>query len=799
MAVKKSELYASLWKSCDELRGGMDASQYKDYVLVLLFMKYVSDRYAGDPDGQIFVPEGSRFSDLVALKGDKEIGDKLNKAIAALAEENDLTGVITLVDFNDPDKLGKGREMVDRLSNLIGIFNAPGLDFSGNRAEGDDLLGDAYEFLMRHFATESGKSKGQFYTPAEVSTVMARLLGIGADTPASRSAHDPTCGSGSLLLKVAAEAPHGLTLYGQEMDNATSALAKMNMILHDCTTGAIEKGNTLSSPQFRDATGQLKTFDYVVANPPFSSKAWSNGLQPQDDEFGRFVYGVPPEKNGDYAFLLHILKVLKSTGRAAVILPHGVLFRGGAEGLIRQRLLKQGFIQTLIGLPANLFYGTGIPACILVLDKSQAATRDSVFVVDASRGFRKDGNKNRLRAQDIHRIVDVVTRQGEAERYARRVPLAEIEANDWNLNIPRYIDGSEPEDLQDIEAHLRGGIPRRDIDALQRYWAVFPGVRAALFEDLAGRPGHVRLKVPAAEIRAAIFGHAEFTAFNATVSGRFAAWREESTAGLRALAVGDAARALVRALGESILARFEGAPLIDAYDVYQHLMDYWDEVMQDDVSQIVQDGWRAQRPGATAGRMEPNTDLIPMPLAVARYFAADAAWVAELETVRDGFTRLLEELEEEHGGEDGLLGAEARTDKGKLTALSAKARLKAVKGDPGAAADERVQLEAWLALNDQEADAARRIKDARKALETKAARQYAALTDDDIRALVIDDKWMTRLAADVQSELDRVSQGLTGRVRELGERYAVPLPQLTLDIEIMSKRVASHLEKMGAQ
>jgi type I restriction enzyme M protein len=478
-----------------------------------------------------------------------------------------------------------------------------------------------------------------------------------------------------------------------------------------------------------------------------------------------------------------------------VILPHGVLFRGGAEGLIRQRLLKQGFIQTLIGLPANLFYGTGIPACILVLDKSQAATRDSVFVVDASRGFRKDGNKNRLRAQDIHRIVDVVTRQGEAERYARRVPLAEIEANDWNLNIPRYIDGSEPEDLQDIEAHLRGGIPRRDIDAMQRYWAVFPGVRAALFEDLAGRPGHVRLKVPAAEIRAAIFGHAEFTAFNATVSGRFAAWREESTAGLRALAVGDAARALVRALGESILARFEGAPLIDAYDVYQHLMDYWDEVMQDDVSQIVQDGWRAQRPGATAGRMEPNTDLIPMPLVVARYFAADAAWVAELETVRDGFTRLLEELEEEHGGEDGLLGAEARTDKGKLTALSVKARLKAVKGDPGAA-DERVQLEAWLALNDQEADAGRRIKDARKALETKAARQYAALTDDEIRALVIDDKWMTRLAADVQSELDRVSQGLTRRVRELGERYAVPLPGLIGELLQISERVDGHLKKI---
>src|SRR5215208_2051081 len=254
MAIKKSELYSSLWKSCDELRGGMDASQYKDYVLVLLFVKYVSDKYAGQPNALLDVPKGGSFADMVALKGDKEIGDKMNKIIARLAEANDLKGVIDVADFNDEDKLGKGKEMVDRLSNLVKIFDTPALDFRGNRAEGDDLLGDAYEYLMRHFATESGKSKGQFYTPAEVSRIMAQVIGVGDATSSSQTIHDPACGSGSLLLKAHDEAKSrsgvDLTLYGQEMDNATRALAKMNMILHDCPTAEIWQDNTLARPYF---------------------------------------------------------------------------------------------------------------------------------------------------------------------------------------------------------------------------------------------------------------------------------------------------------------------------------------------------------------------------------------------------------------------------------------------------------------------------------------------------------------------------------------------------------------------
>ncbi len=278
MAIKKNELYSSLWASCDELRGGMDASQYKDYVLTMLFMKYVSDRYKGDKYAMIVVPFGASFEDMVDLKGDKNIGEEINKIIAELAEKNDLKGVIDVADFNDEDKLGKGKEMVDRLTKLVGIFE--GLDLSGNRADGDDLLGDAYEYLMRHFATESGKSKGQFYTPSEVSRILASVVGITNDTSQDATVYDPTCGSGALLLKASDQAARGLSIYGQEMDNATSALARMNMILHDNVTAKIWKGNTLAEPQWKETPNQLKTFDFAVANPPFSNKNWTSGLNP---------------------------------------------------------------------------------------------------------------------------------------------------------------------------------------------------------------------------------------------------------------------------------------------------------------------------------------------------------------------------------------------------------------------------------------------------------------------------------------------------------------------------------------
>jgi len=440
----------------------MDASQYKDYVLSLLFIKYISDKYAGEPFAPITVPDGASFADMVGLKGKTDIGDQINKkTIAPLAASNQQLSQADFPDFNDSVKLGDGKEKTDRLTNLIAIFESPSLDFKRNRADGDDILGDAYEYLMRHFATESGKSKGQFYTSAEVSRIIAQMLGIkAAQTSSQTTVYDPTCGSGSLLLKVGDQAGTKVTLYGQEKDAATSGLARMNMILHDYPTAEIRQGNSLADPKFLDGEA-LKTFDYVVANPPFSDKRWTTGLDPENDPHDRFkAYGVPPGKQGDYAYLLHIIRSLKSTGKGACILPHGVLFRGNAEGEIRRKLVRKGYIRAIIGLPANLFYGTGIPACIVVLDKEEAHARKGIFMIDASQGFIKDGPKNRLRSQDIHRIVDTFWKGNDVPGYARMVPLEEIEKkNDFNLNLPRYIDSQKAEDHQDIEGHLRGGIP----------------------------------------------------------------------------------------------------------------------------------------------------------------------------------------------------------------------------------------------------------------------------------------------------------------------------------------------------
>ena len=815
MPIKKSDLYSSLWASCDELRGGMDASQYKDYVLFMLFIKYISDKYGNSSDfaPSVIIPKGASFTDMVALKGKPDIGDKINtQVIQPLIDANARLARSDFPDFNDPNKLGEGQAMVDRLTNLIGIFQKPELDFSQNRAEHDDILGDAYEYLMRHFATESGKSKGQFYTPAEVSRVIAQVIGISPhNTKAATTAYDPTCGSGSLLLKVAAQAGKHITLEGQEKDVTTAGLARMNMILHDFPTANILSGNTLAAPKFKDGES-LRTYDYVVANPPFSDKTWSTGLTLGDsgkgDPFQRFAWGVPPAKQGDYAYLLHIIRSMRSTGKAACILPHGVLFRGGAEAVIRRQLVRSGILRGIIGLPANLFYGTGIPACIVVLDKENAAARKGVLLIDASKGFIKDGPKNRLREQDIHRIVDTFTRQVDVPRYARMVPLAEIAdaKNDCNLNLPRYIDTTEPEDLQDIEGHLRGGIPERDLSdpdsALAAYWQVLPGVRAALFES-AGRPGYARLRLPLPEVRPAILNHPEFTAFNQTVTQRFAGWRAAATQQLTAFGKDGHPKALIERIAEDLLATFRDAPLLDAYDVYQHLMDYWAETMQDDAYLIAADGWVAKTSRILEtdkkGRMKDKgwtCELIPKPFIVARYFAKPQAAIDAAQTELEAATASLAELEEEHGGEEGFLGA-----LDKIANAEVSARLKEIKdltGKDQDAKDEAAVLKRWLELSESETALKRAVKEQHAALDKVAYEKYPTLTEAEVKTLVVEDKWMARLAAAVQGELERVSQTLTGRIRELAERYATPLPQLTEEVTALDVRVDGHLQKMGA-
>jgi len=782
MPLKKSELYSSIWKSCDELRGGMDASQYKDYVLVLLFVKYVSDKYAGQRNPLIEVPKGGSFADMSALKGQKNIGEGMNIIIGKLAEANELKGVIDVADFNDEDKLGKGKDMVDRLSKLVAIFENPALDFSRNRAEGDDLLGDAYEYLMRHFATESGKSKGQFYTPAEVSRIMAKVIGIGGATSATTTIYDPTCGSGSLLLKAADEAKVKISIYGQEMDNATGALARMNMILHDNPAAEIWKDNSLSSPHWTERDGRLKAFDYVVANPPFSNKAWTTGFDPEHDVFTRFEDGIPPRKNGDYAFLLHILRSMKSTGKGAVILPHGVLFRGGAEGEIRRNLIRKGYIKGIIGLPANLFYGTGIPACIIVLDKENAAGRKGIFMVNASGGFVKDGNKNRLRHQDLHRIVDVFTRQFEVPKYARMVPLAEISdpKNDYNLNIPRYIDNSAEEDLQDIAAHLLGGIPNRDVEGLGNYWEVLPSLRGQLFEA-SERAGYSRMKVPVAQIKPTIFANPEFIAFNQKVTVLFEKWMKKEEPLLAGLKVGSHPKAVIDTLSEDLLTAFAKAPLLDPYDVYQSLMTYWTETLQDDVYMIATDGWTA------------NPELIPASLITQRYFSAEQKEVKTLNAEQETLTAQMEELNEEHGSEDGLL-VEVMNDKGKVTKGNLKTRLKELTDDDK---EEFDLLNRYLGLIEAAAEAGKKAKDAQKVLDEKVAAKYVKLKTEETKALIIQEKWLAGIAAAVDALAQAVASQFASRLKELTERYSFPLPKLAGDVETLTGKVNAHLKKMG--
>ncbi|ORV08690.1 type I restriction endonuclease subunit M [Mycolicibacterium fallax] len=787
----------------------MDASQYKDYILTLLFVKYVSDKAKTDVNSLIEVPAGGSFDDMLAAKGDKEIGDRFNKIIAKLAEANDLRNVIDQADFNDEEKLGKGKEMQDRLSKLVTIFND--LDFRGSRAEGDDLLGDAYEYLMRHFATESGKSKGQFYTPAEVSRILAKVVGIGPNTRQDQTVYDPACGSGSLLLKAAAEAPRGMTIYGQEKDNATWALSKMNMILHGNEIAEIEKGDTITSPQFTKGD-HLRTFDYIVMNPPFSVKSWNNGLE---NDYGRFEYGHPPEKNGDYAFLLHALTSLKSTGKAAIILPHGVLFRGNAEATIRTRLLKQGFIKGIIGLPANLFYGTGIPACVVILDKENAQARTGVFMIDASKGFMKDGNKNRLRSQDLHKVVDTFNKQIEIDRYSRMVPMSEIAdaKNDYNLNIPRYIDSSEPEDLQDLSAHLHGGIPDRDLDALQSYWDAFPQLRGQIFTP--NRPGYSDLAIDVSAVQQAIFDAPGFHKLRGEATGIVGDWFTTHRDTLAGITANTTPNELIATISDDLLGRFKPIPLLDEYDVYEELMTYWHDTMHDDVYLIMADGWQgaatprktiedkerklSETPDLVIGSGRSATkykmDLIPPALMVARYFANEQVKVDELTSVADEAARAIEEYLEEHAVEDGLLADSMDDDK--ISKALVAARLKEIKrsGDP----DEIQALQHATKLYETEADAKKALKDAQAELDLATLKKYGELTEDEIKTLVLDDKWQATVARRVAGEVEALTLDLVARIQQLGGRYAETVDDLDAELERLEAKVAGHLAAMGAK
>lgn len=695
MAVKKTELYSLLWEACNKLRGGVEPARYKDYVLVLLFFKYVSDRYKGQPFAEFTISKGASFEDLIAAKGKSDVGERVDKIIQKFLEDNRLQGSLPDVSFNNPDELGSGKELVDKVSGLIAVFQNPAIDFKNNRASGDDIIGDAYEYFMMKFAQESGKSKGQFYTPSEVSRIIARLIGIGniRQMPTKKwTLYDPAAGSGSLLIRAADEAPvdeNGdsiVTIFGQEKDHATAGLAKMNLILHQKGTGEIKRGNTLADPAFTDDFGELKKFDFIVMNPPFSDKSWSDGIKTSEDKYKRFDgYGIPPEKNGDYAWFLHVLKSLNSNGKAGIIMPHGVLFRGNAEETIRIEVLKKRYIKGIVSLPANLFYGTGIPACIVIINKEDAETREGIFLIDASRGFKKDGNKNRLREQDIEKIVQTFISGKPVKGYARFVKYTDIlEQNAGNLNVPRYIQKIDDTLPQNIAAHLKGGIPGTDIESLKRLWDISPALKQEIFTCVDEAHDVYNLALPSGEIEGVIGQDASILAEKQKETDAiFAQWRDSVKDILLGIESETNPKDLIRTIAVMLLNAYESARLLDNYDVYDCLLNYWNAKLQDDVYAIKASGYEVGREieyeyaqkkvkdenGETISMDDTSKvksfegALIPREIIEAVYFADELAVINELMEQSAALEAELDEMREEESGDEGLL-KDVLNDKG---------------------------------------------------------------------------------------------------------------------------------------
>ena len=808
MAVKKSELYSSLWALCDELRGGMEPAEYKDYVLLLLFVRYVSDKANAQPDGHIVIPAGGGFDDLVKLKNKPNIGEGVNIAIAKLVSANLIEGITENVDFNDQSKLGTGPALVERLTKLIGIFeDLP--NFAKNRADGDDILGDAYEYLMMKFSVESGKSKGQFYTPSEVSRVISYLIGIDKATKNTQTIFDPTCGSGSLLLKAHDTAfsstGKNLTIYGQELAGNTAALARMNMWLHNILTAEIVSGvSTISDPGHLEQNGGLKTFDYVVANPPFSTTNWKTNVNPAKDPFKRFELGTPPDKNGDYAFLLHIIASLKTSGTGAVILPHGVLFRGNAEALIRKNLINKGYIKAIVGLPANLFYGTGIPACIVVLDKAGAASRKHIFMIDASKGYLKDGNKNRLRERDIHKILDAFALQIDIEKFSRLVPVDEIKnaSNDYSLNLPRYVDTSETQDIQDIDGHIRGGIPNSDIDDLSSYWNLFKTLKPELIKK-SSRTGYSAISVTAKEVAPLINTNAEVIKFKADVHSRFEGWKKSASSNLLKIDSKTRPKVFVNEIGESLLDSFKSEPLIDAYAIYQGFMEYWEETLKDDVYMIVESGWvdsvklekmiprSKERIDLQVKKDKYHSETLPSDILVENYFLKEQASIASHQAKLSSTSEALEAFFEEFGGDEGIL--KEHFTKNKISKKDLASALKNEELDD----IERNLLKEYEVLIASEDSAKEVLAKENDELSTKLLAKYKTLDEKTIKDILVHSKWITAVSQVLAQELERVISTLSKRLTELSSRYLIPLPEIQKDREELSSKVHGHLVNMG--
>lgn len=794
MAVKKSVLYSKLWDSCNTLRskGGMDATQYKDYVLIVLFMKVITDKYYNKKGSLIEVPKDANFNTMISLKGKKNIGEEFNKILAKIAEENDLQNVIDVVDFNDENKLGKGKDMIDALTGLVEIFQDPELDFSNNRADDNDVLGDAYEYLMKKFASEAGKSKGQFYTPSEVSRIMSKILKINESIKSPIEVYDMACGSGSLLIKAGNEAKEGtkVYLYGQEKDTNTAGLCVMNMFLHGNATAQIKDGNTLTNPRYIE-NGNIRTFDFCVANPPFSVKKWSTDLG-GDKEYGRFTgFGMPPENCADYAFLLHMLKSMDpSNGRGAIILPHGVLFRGGQEEVIRKNLIKSGLIEGIIGLPANLFYGTGIPACIIILDKKDAINRKDIFMIDASKYFVKDGNKNKLREADIKKITDIYLDRIEEEKYSRIVTIEEIQKEEYNLNIPRYIDSFDEENLQDIMAHLFGGIPEVDIEKLNKYWNVAPNLKKELFKKNE-KDGYLDLVIKKDKINEKISSSEEYIKYFEKLIEKVVKWQNENKEKIYNVNNETRVKNLIEELASSILKIFCDDMLIDKYDAYEFLMEYYNNTLKDDLYLIVENGWvpklgYGQDKNGKVKKNEFESDLLPKEIIIKEYFKEYEDKLEKLNNILNDLVQEFELKVEDNTGDEEIFDVEEKVNE------------KILKDKIKEESEENIIILKELLnnlLNQKEIK--KSIKGVQEKLNDALIKKYDSLDEMTSKELIINKKWFKDIEKRFADMYIDIIYNLSNQITIEVENYENTLSQLVKETSDLESLVLKDLERMG--